>query len=345
MATNAQVFVNYREDDDPSVAVLIDEELSRRFGPDRVFRAARSIPLGTPFPEAIRKALRSASVLLAVIGPRWLTATDPTGARRIDNPEDWVRLEIREALDAGVPVIPVLVDAPLPALADLPDDIARFVENQFLQLHHRGGVRDLERLVDELVARFPDLGGHTGRPYRWAIAGLVALMAVALTVGIIALISREPPGPAAERPRGGSGPTQSGVPFTPRLRPDPHLSPETQASRTVHLNAGDPSRQSVYIDHLRGASGYAGDLRIDGTRLYTNGAAGIALLSSREPGSYTRCAELPDSAWRTAIDLAELSAGAQLCGYSTDNKYAMLQILAVPSANNPEFVLFGRTWW
>ena len=62
MATNAQVFVNYREDDDPSVAVLIDEELSRRFGPDRVFRAARSIPLGTPFPEAIRKALRSASL-------------------------------------------------------------------------------------------------------------------------------------------------------------------------------------------------------------------------------------------------------------------------------------------
>src|SRR5205807_2337668 len=80
--------------------------------------------------------VRSAPVILAVIGPRWLTATDPTGQRRIDNPADWIRRELTEAFTTGVRVIPVLTDqAELPREAQLPADIAALSRCQYRHLH------------------------------------------------------------------------------------------------------------------------------------------------------------------------------------------------------------------
>jgi hypothetical protein len=87
-----------------------------------------------------------------VIGPRWLTPTDATGQRRIDDPADWVRREIAEALSLGLRVIPVLTgDASLPAEADLPQDIAGLSRRQYVSLRRRYTALDLAFLVERIT--------------------------------------------------------------------------------------------------------------------------------------------------------------------------------------------------
>ncbi|HEY0640414.1 MAG TPA: toll/interleukin-1 receptor domain-containing protein [Pseudonocardiaceae bacterium] len=120
------VFVNYRGDDSGTAAALIDREFAARFGGDRVFLDCRSVPVGADFADAILTRLRSCTVLLVVMGPRWLTLTGDTGARRIDDPADWVRCEIAEALSHRLRVIPVLLDgAVLPTAGELPSTSPR----------------------------------------------------------------------------------------------------------------------------------------------------------------------------------------------------------------------------
>ncbi|MFD7428129.1 hypothetical protein ACFV6Z_13860 [Streptomyces sp. NPDC059818] len=90
------VFINYRTGDGEKTATLIDQELSRRFGSGRIFRASKSITPGQAYPETLLTKLRQSTVLLAVIGPDW------TNFRvRLGDPEDWVRKELLEASPAN----------------------------------------------------------------------------------------------------------------------------------------------------------------------------------------------------------------------------------------------------
>src|SRR5882757_9953594 len=90
---NRAVFINYRGEDSHSYGALLYTELARQFGVEHVFLDAESIPAGADFVQELVGRVRSAQILLVVIGPRWLTVTDSTGRRRIDNPDDWVRRE------------------------------------------------------------------------------------------------------------------------------------------------------------------------------------------------------------------------------------------------------------
>ncbi|WP_329254844.1 toll/interleukin-1 receptor domain-containing protein [Streptomyces sp. NBC_01478] len=146
-----RVFINYRTGDEPYGAVLIDTALCARFGPEAVFRASRSIRPGEDFAETILGAVRESSVLLAVIGPRWLDAVDAHGRPRLHDPADWVRREILQAFHSGVRVVPVLLNANLPQEQQLPPAVARLSGQQYLRLHHRYAPADLERLVDEVA--------------------------------------------------------------------------------------------------------------------------------------------------------------------------------------------------
>ena len=91
MATN--VFISYRRDDTIGTAGRIFERLVTAFGRRRIFMDVDSIPAGVNFIDHIQKQVSSCKVLLAVIGPLWLDARDITGARRLDNPEDFVVLD------------------------------------------------------------------------------------------------------------------------------------------------------------------------------------------------------------------------------------------------------------
>ena len=84
-----------------------------------------TIEPGVDFAEEIFRAVAACKVLLAIIGPTWLTAADERGRRRLDDPDDIVRLEIEAALARGVRVIPILVEgAVMPAREDLPESLA-----------------------------------------------------------------------------------------------------------------------------------------------------------------------------------------------------------------------------
>jgi TIR domain len=161
------VFINYRGKDSETAAALIDRELTARFGSDRVFLDCRSIPAGVDFAEELLGRLRACSVLLVVIGPRWLTLTDPAGQRLIDNPRDWVRREIVEAFARGMRVIPVLTDGvKLPAAEDLPQDIAGLNRRQYVSLRRRYVPVDLAFLVERITETDPELAELADRRQR-----------------------------------------------------------------------------------------------------------------------------------------------------------------------------------
>jgi TIR domain len=147
------VFINYLTGDGDGIAVLIDRELSRTFGPDKIFRAGRSIPPGADWEAAIRTALRRSHALVAVIGPRWL---DTVAA--LDRSPHWTQREIQAALAAGIRVIPVLTGQTPPlASDDLPPALAPLAKRQHIRLDHTDIDSAIDRLTAALAQQVPAL--------------------------------------------------------------------------------------------------------------------------------------------------------------------------------------------
>ena len=123
-----KVFICYRRKDSQPFADRIYDWLERAFEPDNVFKDIDTIPLGRDFRRILEEAVIRCDALLVVIGPRWLGETDESGRRRVDDPGDWVRIEIETALERDIPVIPLLVDeASFPREADLPPSLQKLV--------------------------------------------------------------------------------------------------------------------------------------------------------------------------------------------------------------------------
>ncbi|MEJ8650755.1 TIR domain-containing protein [Streptomyces sp. MS1.AVA.3] len=150
----ADVFINYRTGDGNETAALIDNELSNRFGKDRAFRASKSIPPGTVYPDALLTSLRRSALLLVVIGADWVNFQS-----RLRDPEDWVRKEILEAFACGLPVVPVLAGRTTERLKkdDLPADLTRLAELQSVRLDTQNAEADLKRLGDLVAEMVPEL--------------------------------------------------------------------------------------------------------------------------------------------------------------------------------------------
>ena len=150
----AEIFLSYRRQDSQSATGRLADDLEARFGDERVFRD-REIAAGDDFVEAIRRSVESSTVVLVVVGPHWLAATDAQGHRRLDDPSDFVRLEIELALAAGVAVVPVLVEgARMPSEAELPNSIAAFARCQAVELFDQRWRFDVETLIGSLQTRF-----------------------------------------------------------------------------------------------------------------------------------------------------------------------------------------------
>jgi hypothetical protein len=110
-----------------------------------------SIKPGIDFVETIEERVGSCDVLVAVIGKRWLSAADEEGQRRLDNPEDFVRVEVGTALKRGVRVIPVLVEgASMPRAAELPEELKALARRNALSVSHERFRADSERLIDSV---------------------------------------------------------------------------------------------------------------------------------------------------------------------------------------------------
>lgn len=126
------VFISYRRNDTPDVVDHLHSRLEQALGKNQVFRDSHSIPTGQDFKREIYSALVNCSVVLVVIGPNWVGDTN-NGLRRINDPSDFVRLEVELALECGeaILVLPVLVgDASLPKAAALPQSLHPILSRQ-----------------------------------------------------------------------------------------------------------------------------------------------------------------------------------------------------------------------
>ena len=142
------IFVSYRRRESRDFAGRLYDRLADRFGEGQVFMDVDTIEPGVDFAEEISRAVAACQVLLAIIGPGWLTVTDKRGRRRLDDPEDLVRLEIGAALAREVRVIPVLVgDAVMPGRDELPESLASLARRNALAIRHESFRTDVGRLV------------------------------------------------------------------------------------------------------------------------------------------------------------------------------------------------------
>ena len=148
------IFISYRRDDSRETVGRLHDALSRGFDPARIFLDVAGQVPGEDYRTVIGRALDAAEVVLVVIGPRWLDIKDAEGRRRLDDPEDMVRIEIESALQRGKQVIPVLVQgAAMPADEALPAALAPLAFRMASPLRPDPDFRtDLLRLVDALRA-------------------------------------------------------------------------------------------------------------------------------------------------------------------------------------------------
>lgn len=151
LAPGIQLFVSYRRDDTAGYAGRLYDDLAVAFGPERIFFDVSTIELGQDFGVAIKEAIDRSTAVLALIGPTWL-ATTAGGTRRLDDPNDFVRLEIAAAIEAGKLLIPVLLaGAGMPSEASLPAPIAPLRRRQSFAITHARWRADVDLLIDELV--------------------------------------------------------------------------------------------------------------------------------------------------------------------------------------------------
>lgn len=146
------VFISYRRDDSLEATGRIYDRLSREFGDGRVFRDLDSMPLGVDFREHIDQRLSDCNICLVVIGPKFLTVTDASGTRRIDDPRDHVRIEIETALRRDIRVVPLLVGgAMIPVESQLPASLASLAYRAGTQIRPDPDFhRDIDRLMGGL---------------------------------------------------------------------------------------------------------------------------------------------------------------------------------------------------
>jgi hypothetical protein len=145
---SGQIFISYRREESRWSARSVHDRLCRDFDPKQIFMDIDAIALGEDFVKAIETTVAKCDVLIAVIGNNWLTSKDDHGDRRLDNPEDFVRMEIGAALKRGISVIPVLVDAALmPRAIDLPEDLKSLVRRNALRITDTSFDGDCQRLA------------------------------------------------------------------------------------------------------------------------------------------------------------------------------------------------------
>ena len=150
------IFINYRKDDSSWNALALYNELLKYFPKESIFKDFNTIRPGDDFVESIQKALTHCNVLLVVMSKNWLEVKDKHGNRRINDPDDLVRIEIATAIERNIQVIPVLFDnIPMPTNAELPDNLKSLPRRQFVEIETTRFEADVKKLADAIKELMP----------------------------------------------------------------------------------------------------------------------------------------------------------------------------------------------
>ncbi len=142
------IFISYRREDSAGYARLIYDRIVNRVDRDHVFFDVDNIEPGLDFVSILSERVGACDSLVAVIGRQWLTVRDDQQRRRIDDPQDFVRIEIEAALKRDIRVIPVLVDgARMPRPEELPDGLKSLSKRQAIEISHTRFDADAENLT------------------------------------------------------------------------------------------------------------------------------------------------------------------------------------------------------
>jgi hypothetical protein len=239
------IAISYRRQDSSPVAGRLYDRLQAEFGKGSVFMDFDSIPYGVDFREHIKTTLQRAKVVIAIIGPEWCGGRDPSN-RRIDDPTDFVRLEVASALENGIPIIPVLVNnTPMPEAKSLPAELEGLAFRNGLALdtgidfHHHADrlIAGIHRVVDPPAPPPPPPAQPTPakaeppkRNLFPLVAAVVLLLALATIAGWYFLVRapRQVVTQTVEPAR------KSETPVTPTTKTEPTAAqPQPQANQTV----------------------------------------------------------------------------------------------------------------
>jgi hypothetical protein len=146
-----KIFINYRRGDDPGFAQALFARLEQAFPPEQLFMDVEYVEPGLDFVRVLTDQVAECDVLISVIGKGWIDARDEAGARRLDNPADFVRIEIESALAQDKRVIPVLVgQAQMPRTDQLPETMKPFATRNAVRLTHERFRSDTNGLIAAL---------------------------------------------------------------------------------------------------------------------------------------------------------------------------------------------------
>lgn len=193
----SEIFISYRRDDSSGFAGALLRELNDEFGDERIFMDVDDIKGGVDYAGMIREELEGCEILVAIIGKHWLTLADSEGRRRLDDPEDMVRIEVATALAKGKVVVPVLVKgAPMPTRADLPEDLQGLAMRNAIEIANtnwEGDVAELNDVLYEHLSAAPGVQTKRAveeRAMRRAFLGLLVVpwLVAALALAPLALM-------------------------------------------------------------------------------------------------------------------------------------------------------------
>jgi TPR repeat protein len=233
-----RVFISYRREDVPGHAGRLYDRLQREFGADNVFIDVDTLLPGDDFVEAIGETLNRCDLMIALIGPRWLTVTDDRGRPRLDDPGDFVRVEIRTALERRIRTVPVLVErAAMPQEQQLPEPLRPLTRRQAMELSDTRWASDVGALVEKVIRAGAPLSNPVpaepvragSRRHLAAWCGISALVLAALAISALLLIrlNRDQHGSPAATPGASSaaGPAPDRRQQQVNQRPNPRVKP------------------------------------------------------------------------------------------------------------------------
>ena len=146
-----RIFISYRRADSAGYAGRIYDRLAAHFGKEAIFMDVDTIQAGLDFVEVLENAVQSCDVVVALLGRQWLNIKDEAGKRRLDNHQDFVRIEVATALSRGIRVIPVLVDGTsMPNSSQLPDNLKPLARRNAVLVNHHSFHADATHLLEQL---------------------------------------------------------------------------------------------------------------------------------------------------------------------------------------------------